>query len=639
MKRLYSKVLVVCGAGIGMLIALLFCGQAFAALPSSISFQGKLTNPDGTNVADGSYSILFTLYDGGTASGGGTSVWSETQSVAVSGGIFNVQLGSVNTTLASTVNFNDSPLYLAMKVGSDSEMSPRIQLTSSPYAFNSASLGGLVSSNFVQIAQGLQTDASTADTLAINKTGAGGNIVNLQSNGSSIFVIGNDGSATLYGNDGSTQLFSTNAASKLVNFANGILTVDADGSITRNPGAGKTSTTNLASGSQSLFVAAAQQTDDLVRISNAGQAPTTDNANGIHVDYSGGAAAVEGAGMRIDYTPGGTSGGAWSGLRIVANGSGAASGVASYGLRLEGPASSNGGTNTAIYIGTGWDIGLDVQSGGLQLGGITSEPNAPTSNNLLIYAKDVAGRMLLKTKGPTGVDTPLQPALFFNAIAMIMPQTGSTITQWGMPNTTVGTASTPTPTATNMHTSMKRTSVTSSTTAGSASELRSAQYLVWRGNAAGLGGFFYTCRFGVNSTVSTQQLLIGLRNATAATSTTAVPSSLTNFIGVGWDNGDGNLQIMSNDASGTATKIDLGSLFPANNTTAMYEFVLYAAPDGTSVGYRLQRLDTGDITSGSLSTDLPASNLFLSPHEYMNNGGTAAAVVMDVNRVYIESDN
>jgi hypothetical protein len=130
-------------------------------------------------------------------------------------------------------------------------------------------------------------------------------------------------------------------------------------------------------------------------------------------------------------------------------------------------------------------------------------------------------------------------------------------------------------------------------------------------------------------------------NSTAATSASVAPSSLTKIIGVGWDSGDANLQIMSNDTAGTATKIDTGANFPANNTTAMYEFVLYAAPNGTSVGYRLQRLVTGDITSGSItnSADLPANNIFLSPHEYMNNGGTAAAAVLDVNRVYIESDN
>ena len=95
---------------------------------------------------------------------------------------------------------------------------------------------------------------------------------------------------------------------------------------------------------------------------------------------------------------------------------------------------------------------------------------------------------------------------------------------------------------------------------------------------------------------------------------------------------------MSNDASGSGTKVNLGSNFPSNSASAYYELILFAAANGSSVGYRVQRLDTGQTASGTISTDLPASNLMLTHHQYMNNGGTAATVVLNVNRVYIESD-
>ncbi len=91
------------------LVPFVFTGRVQAA-PDTIHFQGKLTNPDGTNVTNGTYSLLLTIYDGGSDTGGGTSVWSETQSAVVTDGIFDIQLGSVNQTLATAVDFSHKPL-------------------------------------------------------------------------------------------------------------------------------------------------------------------------------------------------------------------------------------------------------------------------------------------------------------------------------------------------------------------------------------------------------------------------------------------------------------------------------------------------------------------------------------------------
>lgn len=88
----------------------------------------------------------------------------------------------------------------------------------------------------------------------------------------------------------------------------------------------------------------------------------------------------------------------------------------------------------------------------------------------------------------------------------------------------------------------------------------------------------------------------------------------------------------------TKTKVALGASFPVNSTTAVYEFMMFAPPNGSSVYYRIVRLDTGATAEGEITTDLPASTTFLTRHEYMNNGGTAAAVVLETSRVYIETD-
>lgn len=113
--------------------ALLFSIFAAAAVPTTINYQGYLKNSDGTPVAT-SVSVSFRLY---TVANGGSAIWTETQpTVTPSNGIYQVTLGSV-TPLALAF---DSQYYLGVTVGADPEMTPRLPLTSVPYARKAASV-------------------------------------------------------------------------------------------------------------------------------------------------------------------------------------------------------------------------------------------------------------------------------------------------------------------------------------------------------------------------------------------------------------------------------------------------------------------------------------------------------------------
>jgi hypothetical protein len=172
MRRLQKAVLLAfCGAGLWGLLA---AAPASAAINKQISFQGKLTNTDGTNVTDGNFSIRFRIYNDPSADAANTCSansckWEETQAtVAVGGGLFQVNLGSV-ASLPASVDFNASALYLGVKVGSDAEMIPRIQLTAAPYAFNSDLLDGLDSTAFAQLTGGnLNLGTGTVTSGAVN---------------------------------------------------------------------------------------------------------------------------------------------------------------------------------------------------------------------------------------------------------------------------------------------------------------------------------------------------------------------------------------------------------------------------------------------------------------------------------------
>lgn len=98
-------------------------------IPRTLSYQGKLTDSLGVPVQDTTYLVAFRLY---TQPTGGSSFWNEDQTVRTKGGLFSLFLGSDNPI---TYVPDAGALYLAMKVGSALEMTPRVRIASAAYAF------------------------------------------------------------------------------------------------------------------------------------------------------------------------------------------------------------------------------------------------------------------------------------------------------------------------------------------------------------------------------------------------------------------------------------------------------------------------------------------------------------------------
>jgi hypothetical protein len=103
-----------------------------AQIPGTISFQGVLTDTSGIPKPDGVYLLTFRLYE---TPAGGSPVWSEQNSISVDKGLFSHSLGSINT-FSPSVEF-DKPYWLTIEISGESELTPRIPLTSSPYSFSS----------------------------------------------------------------------------------------------------------------------------------------------------------------------------------------------------------------------------------------------------------------------------------------------------------------------------------------------------------------------------------------------------------------------------------------------------------------------------------------------------------------------
>ncbi len=123
-------------------LVLVFSIAAHAAgVPQVINYQGSLTNDLGQTVADGQYGVVFSIYSDKT---GGMALWTETwigvNSITTKDGAFSVLLGSLTAFPASFFS-NNASTYLGIKVGTDAEMSPRVQISSVPYALVSGEGG------------------------------------------------------------------------------------------------------------------------------------------------------------------------------------------------------------------------------------------------------------------------------------------------------------------------------------------------------------------------------------------------------------------------------------------------------------------------------------------------------------------
>jgi hypothetical protein len=176
---------------LAFLIVLAVCANS---VPSLISFQGVLKDSSGSPI-NGSREITFTIF--GAATGPGHS-WTETQTVSIEAGLYNVQLGAV--TPLPTSAFDGTTKYLGITIGG-TELLPRVMMVSVPYAYRAdqatyadtaGSSGGFPNSVLLNPTTAQTTSAANAIYI---KSAASGNdsvntinIVSIESTGNHAFA-------------------------------------------------------------------------------------------------------------------------------------------------------------------------------------------------------------------------------------------------------------------------------------------------------------------------------------------------------------------------------------------------------------------------------------------------------------------
>lgn len=283
-----------------------------------------------------------------------------------------------------------------------------------------------------------------------------------------------------------------------------------------------------------------------------------------------------------------------------------------------------------------------------------ANPAAPAADTLRFYAKNIGGRMFPKWIGPSGVDIPAQSALFQNRVLLYVPSTGTTGTGSGTGLgpvwTSGGTVLHPAPasTAPAISNQIRRTRyanvVTTQNQTLGIRPFSTDALSYWLGNAAGLGGFFYAARFIVELyPASTVRLFAGL---TASLGVYIVSSDtvLNNTCGL-WHStvdpstGAGAFNFVTKNAT-TATKqaITLTNAIAAGNS---YDFYMFAAPNATSISWRLDDIVNNVTYENSTSTTLPVNTVFMGPQCAMSNGTdniTVTTSAIGIAGVYTESD-
>jgi hypothetical protein len=106
---------------------------AHAQIPRLISYQGMAQDVSGAAIEDGAHQIRVALYE---TPNGMEEIYAQTITAESVGGLFSLIIGPVPTD----VTF-DRQYWLGISIDEGDELTPRTQLTASPYALNAAHAG------------------------------------------------------------------------------------------------------------------------------------------------------------------------------------------------------------------------------------------------------------------------------------------------------------------------------------------------------------------------------------------------------------------------------------------------------------------------------------------------------------------
>jgi hypothetical protein len=343
---------------------------AQAAGPATLNYQGFLTDQKSGVPVNASVSVVFAIYD---STSGGPALYTETQTLAVSNGVINAQIGSV-TPFPATLAF-DKPYWLEVTVGSDT-LAPRQAVASSAYAQTASGITSFGSSNTRAGDSALQSN-----TIGFGNTAYG--VGALQSNTSGMLNSASGAGALSSNTTGRWNTAFGQYALQL-NTTGGSNTASGQGALLSN----STGSYNTASGQGAL---SSNTTGNLntasghtaLLLNTTGSNNTATGQGALSYNTTGGSNTASGqAALQLNTT--GSNNSATGQYALYANTTGASNtAVGQAALQLNTTGSNNSATGqNALYANTTGASNTAVGQAALQLN-TTGSYNSATGQSAL----------------------------------------------------------------------------------------------------------------------------------------------------------------------------------------------------------------------------------------------------------------
>lgn len=266
------------------------------------------------------------------------------------------------------------------------------------------------------------------------------------------------------------------------------------------------------------------------------------------------------------------------------------------------------------------------------------DPTPPGSGYTLLYSRAVAGRSLIKYAGASGLNSPLQPAIFQNSLWLVQPNTTSSVSAVGGAVTSVGTISTPNPASNTFGLcSNFLSAATANATCGTG---QTVAPLNTSSGVASNGGFFFVSRlwfpdanYGIGATGS--RIYVGLTsNTMAASATSDNPAGSRIGFMISTNLSETNWMLTTKNGT-TETRVDTGMTF---NVNVLYDFYLFTSPSSSTVYWRIDDLVNNTSVEGSTTDTLPATSTYMRAGFQLATLSTVGRSIR-MKKIYVETDN
>lgn len=254
----------------------------------------------------------------------------------------------------------------------------------------------------------------------------------------------------------------------------------------------------------------------------------------------------------------------------------------------------------------------------------TTNPSTPAAGQARVFARVRGGHTALEVLQDNGHLSTMGVSEAFSTCYKIQPGTGTAAgtivigVGCGFTASGANTYALPTPATGSVLNTSRRYTLETGTTSGTFMNVRNNALI-----CSTVTGFLFSTTVSLIGMSANQRTFFGLMNTTSAitTATDWTTSSSQSKIGLACSTNTGNWRIVWGPAGSAPTATDLGANFPVN-TTDFLRLTLFCLRDGSSIAYEVENITTGNVTTGTASSNLPSGQMGGYQHHTNNTNGT-----------------